>query len=155
MAGFAMSTVAVPNSKLRERFQTAHERVHFAEGGVLSHVAFEAAYKEGAVWLKELKLHLQKNYEALIKLLKRYEKLIRITPLEGTYLAWLDCRGMELKDKALRSWFIQEAKLGLNPGIAFGREGSGFMRLNFAVPSDTMAEIITRLEGALQRYDKN
>jgi len=59
------------------------------------------------------------------------------------------------EERKLREWFIKEVKLGLNPGIVFGREGSGFMRLNFAVPSDTMAEIIKRLEGALQRYDKN
>ncbi|QOP46208.1 PatB family C-S lyase [Sulfurimonas paralvinellae] len=155
MAGFAMSSVAVPDKELRERFREAHERVHFAQGAVLSHVAFETAYKEGALWLSELKNHLCENYNVLVSLAQRYEKLIRVTPLEGTYLAWLDCRGMGLGDRALREWFVKEANLGLNPGIAFGREGSGFMRLNFAVPSDTMVEIITRMEGALKRYDKN
>jgi len=155
MAGFAMSSVAVPNSSLREQFKKAYEKVHFAEGAVLSHAAFEAAYTEGWEWLEALKVHLRENYESLVALSRRYEKYIKVTPLAGTYLAWLDCRGMGFKERALREWFIKEVKLGLNPGIVFGREGSGFMRLNFAVPSDTMAEIIKRLEGALQRYDKN
>ena len=62
---------------------------------------------------------------------------------------------MGLKDKELREWFVKEAKLGLGVGLSFGREGSGFMRLNFAVPSDTMQEIIIRFEKALERYDKN
>ncbi|MEN4052872.1 MULTISPECIES: PatB family C-S lyase [Sulfurimonas] len=155
MAGFAMSSVAVPNKTLREQFYKAYEKVHFAQGSVLSHVAFESAYTEGKEWLRELKGHLYRNYQELEKMLQQYEGLIKITPIEGTYLAWLDCHGMWLRDKELREWFIQEAKLGLNAGLGFGREGSGFMRLNFAVPSDTMQEIITRLQKALERYDKD
>ena len=152
MAGFAMSSVAVPNVALREQFHKAYERVHFAQGAVLSHVAFEAAYREGEAWLEALLQHLQKNYAMLAELSRSYANLIKLTPIEGTYLAWLDCRGMALKDRELREWFVQEAKLGLNAGLSFGREGSGFMRLNFAVPSDTMQEIIKRLAGALSTY---
>ena len=155
MAGFTMSSVAVPNAALREQFHKAYERVHFTQGAVLSHVAFEAAYREGEAWLEALLQHLQKNYAMLAELSRGYANLIKLTPIEGTYLAWLDCRSMGLKDRELREWFVQEAKLGLNAGLSFGREGSGFMRLNFAVPSDTMQEIIKRLEDALERYDKN
>jgi cystathionine beta-lyase len=155
MAGFAISSVAIPNKQLRERFTKHYERVHFAQGSILSHVAFETAYREGSLWLDELKVHLYSNYKLLVKLSHRYSYLIKITPIEGTYLAWIDCRGMRMGDKALREWFIKEAKLGLNAGIAFGREGSGFMRLNFAVPSDTMLDIIERLQRALEAYDKD
>jgi cystathionine beta-lyase len=155
MAGFAMSSVAVPDATLRKQFGSAYERVHFAQGSVLSHIAFEAAYKEGDAWLEALKVHLYKNYSDLCVMLEKYSECIKVTPIEGTYLAWLDCRGMGLRDKELRSWFVKEAKLGLNAGIAFGREGSGFMRLNFAVPSDTMREIIDRLQKALENYVKD
>ena len=88
-------------------------------------------------------------------MLAKYDSLIQVTPIEATYLAWLDCRGMGMRDKELREWFINEAHLGLNAGLSFGREGSGYVRLNFAVPSDTMQEIITRLQKALEKYDKN
>ena len=154
MAGFAISTIIVSDQNLKKRFEKAYERVHFAQGSVLSHVAFEAAYREGGVWLQELKEHLFKNYELLRNLCEKYPEFIKITPIEATYLAWLDCRGMKLRDKMLREFFIQEAKLGLNAGISFGREGSGFMRLNFAVSSAKMLEIIKRLENALQNRRK-
>jgi len=155
MAGFAMSSVAVPDVNLRKEFALAYERVHFAQGSVLSHIAFETAYKKGDAWLEALKVHLYKNYSDLCVMLEKYSEFIKVTPIEGTYLAWLDCRGMGLRDKELRSWFVKEAKLGLNAGIAFGREGSGFMRLNFAVPSDTMRKIIDRLQKALDNYVKD
>jgi len=151
MAGFAMSSVAIQNKELKEQFKTAYDKVHFAQGSSLSHVAFETAYKEGKEWLEALKLHLYENYSMLEALAKKYPQFIRVTPIEATYLAWIDCRGMGLKDKELRNFFINEAKLGLNPGIGFGREGSGFMRLNFAVSSAKMLEVIKRFENALQR----
>jgi cystathionine beta-lyase len=62
---------------------------------------------------------------------------------------------MGLKDKALREFFIKEARLGLNAGLSFGREGSGFMRLNFALSSAKMSEVIKRLEKALKDKRKS
>lgn len=150
MAGFAMSSVAIPNKHLRDTFLEVYNRVHFAQGSVLSHVAFESAYSNGKRWLEDLKPHLQGNYKMLEELCSRYSTLIKLTPIEATYLAWLDCRGMNLRDKKLREFFVKEAKLGLNAGISFGKEGSGFMRLNFAVSRDKMSKIIEQLNSALE-----
>jgi cystathionine beta-lyase len=150
MAGFAMSSIVVQDEKLKKQFKKAYDRVHFAEGNVLSHVAFEAAYCEGAEWLETLKVHLYENYKMLEQLTLAYPKLIKITPIEGTYLAWLDCHGLGLRDKALREFFVKEAKLGLNAGISFGREGSGFMRLNFAISKSKMKGVIEKLDKALR-----
>jgi cystathionine beta-lyase len=71
---------------------------------------------------------------------------------QGTYLAWLDCREMGISDKALRRFFVEKARLGLSPGVTFGKEGKGFMRLNFAVTSDIMDEALRRLEKALENF---
>ena len=150
MAGFAMSSVAITNKELKQRFKKAYDKVHFAQGAILSHVAFESAYTHGEEWLQDLKTHLYSNYEMLRELTLKYPQLITITPIEATYLAWLDCRKMGLGDKALREFFVNEARLGLNAGLSFGREGSGFMRLNFALSSAKMSLIIKRLEKALR-----
>lgn len=152
MAGFAISSVAIPNKELRERFLKVYNRIHFANGSTLSHVAFEAAYKEGKIWLEELKIHLAKNFYMLKELSEKFPHLIKLTPIEATYLAWLDCRGLGLRDKELRDFFVHEAGLGLSAGISFGREGSGFMRLNFAISSAKMLQVIEKLQKALQEH---
>jgi cystathionine beta-lyase len=154
MAGFAISSVAVQNKELREKFLKVYNRIHFANGSTLSHVAFEAAYKEGKIWLEELKIHFAKNFYMLKELCENFPHLIKLTPIEGTYLAWLDCRGMGLKDKELRDFFVHEAGLGLSAGISFGREGSGFMRLNFALSSAKMSQLINKLENALKNFGR-
>ncbi|MFZ2891073.1 MAG: aminotransferase class I/II, partial [Sulfuricurvum sp.] len=74
---------------------------------------------------------------------------IQFRPPEATYLAWLDCRALRLGDRELREFFVQKAGLGLSPGLSFGKEGSGFMRLNFAVPTSVLGDALDRLEKAL------
>lgn len=155
MAGFAMSSVAIPNEELYKKFKKAYDRVHFAQGAVLSHVAFESAFLNGKEWIEELKVHLYKNFMELDTLCKRYDEFLKLTPIEGTYLGWIDCRGLGLKDKELREFFIKDAKLGLNAGLSFGREGSGYMRLNFAISSAKMSEVIKRLQNALEHKRKS
>jgi cystathionine beta-lyase len=155
MAGFAISTILIENEDLKTRFKKVYEKIHFAQGNVLSHVAFESAYTFGDKWLSELLVHLKKNYDSLKTLLDNYSEYIKLTPIEATYLAWLDCSGMKLNDKTLRKFFVQEAKLGLNSGISFGREGSKFMRLNFAVSSLIMSQVIKQLEKALEKFHMN
>ncbi len=149
MAGFSMSSVAIANQALRDKFLKVYKRVHFAQGSVLSHVAFEAAYKEAKPWLEDLKIHLMQNFTMLKAVCEQYPELIQVTPIEATYLAWLDCKGMKMSNRELRKFFIQDAKLGLNAGLSFGREGSGFMRLNFAVSHVKMMQVVNQLDDAL------
>lgn len=149
LAGLGISTVAICDAQKRARFDEVHEQIHFAQGTIFGHVGFETAYREGEGWLDALLVHLRRNAEKLFRVCR---KGIDFTMPQGTYLAWLDCRQMGFgSDRALRRFFIEEARLGLSPGISFGREGSGFMRLNFAVPTPTMDEAILRLTRALDR----
>jgi cystathionine beta-lyase len=150
LSGLSMSTVYIQNNLLKKRFYKVYKKYHFADGNVLSHVAFQEVYTNGQIWLKELKKHLYSNYIMLKKLSYKYQNLIKLTPIQATYLAWIDCSNMNMNDKQLKKWFIDEAKLGLNSGISFGKAGSLYMRLNFAVSKDKMLDIIKQLDTALK-----
>ena len=154
LASFAISTVAISNKLLREKYQKVYDKIHFAQGTALGHVAFENAYMYGDVWLCELKEHLQKNIVMLEEVCKKHNDKISFIAPQGTYLAWLDCSNMHLHERELRDFFVKEAKLGLSAGISFSKEGSGYMRLNFAVSTEIMKEAMARLELALQRLKR-
>ncbi|RUM66595.1 MAG: aminotransferase class I/II, partial [Sulfurimonas sp.] len=147
-----ISTAVIADAAMRERFEAEYRSIHFAEGTVFAHVAFEAAYSESEAWLDALLVHLKANQYKLQKMLQQHRHLITCTFPEGTYLAWLNCDKMALTDAQLRAFFIDDARLGLSPGLAFGKEGSRFMRLNFAVPSAVMDEALHRLDDALRSF---
>ncbi|MDD5052821.1 MAG: pyridoxal phosphate-dependent aminotransferase [Sulfuricurvum sp.] len=149
MAGFSISSVCIADEKVRKLYEDEAHRVHFGDGAALSHVAFETAYTEGGEWHKKLLAHLTANTQMIEKWISENPMIGWRAP-EATYLAWLDCRALGLGDRELREFFVHKAGLGLSPGLSFGKEGSGFMRLNFAVPTTVLEEALEKLSGALR-----
>ncbi len=154
LAGFAISTVAITNEILREKYKKVYNEIHFAQGTILGHVAFETAYMYGDSWLEVLKIHLKKNIVLLEDVCKKHNDKISFIAPEGTYLAWLDCSKMSLSDKELKEFFVKNAKLGLSNGVSFSKEGSAYMRLNFAVSSEIMEQAMQQLDFALERFQR-
>ncbi|MFF2094325.1 MalY/PatB family protein [Paenibacillus sp. NPDC058174] len=101
---------------------------HFAEA------AIAAAYTEGEEWLDGLLDYVKGNLDFAIDYLS--EHLPEVEPLrpEGTYLLWVDCRGLGIESRKLKKWMVEEAKLAFSLGSAFGTEGAGWLRMNLAAP---------------------
>lgn len=150
MAGFSISTVAIASEKLREQYRVQLHKVHYGDGAVLSHVAFEAAYTHGDIWHENLLNHLTTN-RAMIEQWCAVHPIIGFYKPQGTYLAWLNCRALKMGDRELRDFFVKEAGLGLSAGLGFGKEGSGYMRLNFAVATEVLQRALDQLANALKR----
>jgi cystathionine beta-lyase len=112
-------------------------------------VAQEAAYGKGEAWLEELLAYLRSNYDVLKHFLSERIPSIKVFPLEGTYLPWLDCRALGLDDTQLHDLFLKDAKLWLDDGTMFGTGGSGFMRLNIACPRSVLVRALEQLEKAV------
>ena len=74
---------------------------------------------------------------------------IVISPLEATYLVWLDLSFLGMDDKELNSFIVQKAGLGLNNGPMFGPGGEHHQRLNIATPSKVVEEGLGRLIRAI------
>jgi cystathionine beta-lyase len=147
MAGFSISTVCIASEYLRKKFELETKKVHWGDGALLSHVAFEAAYLQGGVWQDELMKHLRDNRQRLMEFFAPTP--IKMTTAEATYLAWLDCRALGMGDKQLREFFVQRCELGLSTGLSFGREGSGFMRLNFAISREALERALQKIQRGL------
>jgi cystathionine beta-lyase len=124
--------------------------LHVSASNPFSVTAFEAAYRDGGPWLDALMAYLETTRDEVMDRITHTLRGIHPVAPEGTYLMWLDCRGLGLDDSALRDFFIHEAGLGLNPGISFGTGGSGHMRLNLASPRPVIRAALDRLETALR-----
>jgi len=148
IAGFNTACAVIPDPALRARFEATVARLGLGTPNVFGLVAQEAAYARGEPWLAELLVYLRGNYERLRVALA--PSPIIVHPLEGTYLAWLDCGALMLDDAALKRFFIEKAGVWLDEGIKFGPEGSGFMRMNLACPRATLDAALDRIRDALE-----
>jgi len=150
IAGLKTAVTIISNRKLRELFHDALEAIHIADGNIFGIAALEAAYRYGGEWLDDLQNYLEENSNFLTQFIKNNIPGIRMIKPEGTYLAWLDCQELGLTQPELRDFFVQKAKVGLNDGLAFGRQGEGFMRLNFGCPRETLRDGLERIEKAVK-----
>ena len=149
--GLGLSGLIVPDPELRDALRKIFDSLHLANTNPFSIAAFEAAYRGGAAWLDSLLVYLRDNRDFVGDYLRMQLPGIRMIQLEGTYLLWLDCRGLRMNDAELRDFFVRQARVGMNPGIAFGQGGSGFMRLNIASPRHVIAAAMQRIANALQQ----
>lgn len=151
LAGLNTAYVVAPNAAIQARYAAMSAKASMAELNVFGSEAMIAAYNEGEAWLDALLLYLKENFNYLQSFIETEIPAVKVFPLEGTYLAWLDFRGLELGVQELDHLLVHEARVGLNEGHLFGREGEGFQRMNIACPRSLLAEGLTRLRDAIVR----
>jgi cystathionine beta-lyase len=151
LAGLQTSNMIIPNPDLRLRFLKILEKNGLFGIGVFGGVALEAAYRYGEDWLEQVLEYLEGNLHCLENYLDRQIPGIRLIPPEGTYLAWLDCRSLGLDQPELMQLMLKDARVHLEDGTVFGREGDGFLRMNIACPRSMLIEVLERIRGAIER----
>ncbi|OQD57570.1 cystathionine beta-lyase [Streptomyces phaeoluteigriseus] len=114
--------------------------------GVIAHTA---ALRDGAAWLDALLGGLDDNRRLLAALLADELPGVVHRPGEATYLAWLDCRALDLGDDPARV-FLERGRVALSPGPQFGTGGAGHVRLNLATSPEILAEAVRRMASALR-----
>ena len=73
---------------------------------------------------------------------------MRVIRPQASFLVWLDFRRLRLDHDALIDRIVNHARLALNDGAMFGRQGDGFMRMNVGCPRAVVAEAADRLARA-------
>lgn len=137
--GFAV----IPNRELRRKFRHA-ARGLVPHPNALGYTACRAAYEQGEEWRAELLDYLRGNREALGAFLAERLPMFSMSPVEATYLAWLDTRWLGPRNTAA---FFETAGVKLSDGAAF--QGQGFMRLNFGCPRAMLQEALERIQRAV------
>ncbi|MGN0372964.1 MAG: MalY/PatB family protein [Enterocloster sp.] len=111
-------------------------------------IAFYTAYEQCAYYADQMAAYVEKNRDLVEETLKDV-KGINVIHAEGTYLLWLDCRGLGMKQAELDKFFVETVKVGFNSGKGFGPEGEGFLRMNVACPRCTVEEALKRIVTAV------
>jgi cysteine-S-conjugate beta-lyase len=149
IAGLDCSFAIVQNTDLRKRFKGAHRGL-ISGINLFGWTAAVAAYREGREWLEQVLTYLHANRELLIRFVENELSPIKMSPLEGTYLAWLDCRGLNLQQSAY-DFFLKQAKVALSDGAIFGKAGEGFVRINIGCPRSLLSEALERMKSAMSK----
>ena len=144
IAGLQIANIIVENDKWRQRIDKAININEVCDVNPFGVIATIAAYNEGEEWLNQLLQYIHGNYLFFKDYCEEHLPQLPVAPLEGTYLAWMDCRSLGISSEELEEELMKEAKLWLNAGSMYGKEGEGFMRWNLACPRQLVKEGLER-----------
>jgi cystathionine beta-lyase len=149
IAGLRCAIAAFGSRELRDRFHSLPR--HILGGiGTLGIEATLAAWRHSDPWLGRALAHMEANRDHLAGFIRERWPAIRHFAPEATYLAWLDCRALDLGSEPAR-FFLRKGRVALSNGKLFGQPGEGFVRLNFATSRPILDEVLARMDDALAR----
>lgn len=150
LAGVGISNIIIKNEKLRKKFEIEQDRSSSHVFAALGYKACELAYNESEKWLDELILLIDKNQKLVHDFFNKNFVNLSAPLIEGTYLQWLDFKSLELSNEELKKFMNEKAKLYFSEGYTFGKNGSGFERINLAAPTWVIKGALDRLYSALK-----
>lgn len=144
LAGFQVANIFVPNAEIRKKIEAILQGLDMESLNCFAVEAFIAAYNESEDWLDEVNVYIHENYLFMKDFVESQMPDLHLVPLEGTYLAWLDCKVLNLTSQEMYEELKNEYHLWLNAGTMYGVEGEGFLRWNLACPRSILEEGLQR-----------
>ena len=134
MASLHQAEVIIPNEALRNQYTAYKAQVYHTDADVIAETAIAAAYThpEAEAWLTDVLAVIRENYDYLCNELLSVLPELRISPMDGTYLAWIDF-GAYVKTEYMHDVFEHQCRIAPSFGEWFGGESyATFVRLNLA-----------------------
>ena len=134
MASLHQAEVIIPNEVLRHQYNAYKAQVYHTDADVIAETAITAAYThpEAEAWLTDVLAVIRENYEYLCRELLSALPKLRISPMDGTYLAWIDFGAYVMADD-MHDVFENQCRIAPSFGEWFGGESyATFVRLNLA-----------------------
>ncbi|WEV41226.1 MalY/PatB family protein [Lactobacillus sp. ESL0681] len=154
VAALHAATVIIPNENLRNQISRGLNNDELTEPNLLAIPGSIAAYTKADEWLNGLKKQLTANYYLAEKFIMANIPEVKITSGQATYLMWLDVSAYTNDSQALADFIRRKTGLVVAAGAVYRGNGSNFLRLNFACPSQMLLDGLQRLQVSLTEFKK-
>ncbi len=144
LAGLQCACIYVPDLPMYEQVNRAinvHEVCDLNPFGIEAAIA---AYNECEDWIDELNQQIYSNYQLLDDFIAKYLPQLHLTPLEGTYLAWVNIKNTGMRAEQLCRQLSEKENVLFNPSEMYGV--SGYIRINLATSEEILLESLSRLQ---------
>jgi cystathionine beta-lyase len=101
-------------------------------------------------WFEQVMTDLQLNRERVARFIAAELPAIRHYSPDASYLAWLDCRELDLPISP-QQFFLEQARVALTDGTDFGTPGRGHVRLNFGTSPEILDQLLGRLAESVRK----
>ena len=153
LAGCQNAFVVLPDAKLRKEYDAFTKRIHIRDGNPFGYIAVEAAYRGGKAWLQQVQEIIWGNYVYLREQLAIHLPKACVTPLEGTYLMWVDFAAY-LQPEEMERFFEETCGIAVDYGAWFEGDGQSHIRINLATSRENVEKAFSSILQGLQAWGR-
>lgn len=149
-AGLQIANIICEDDEVRRRIDRVINIYEVCDVNPFGPVALKAAYNESEGWIDALNDYIYGNYQLLRSVFASDLPLVEVIRLEGTYLAWVDIRGLGMSSGAVTEKLLYNGHVFVSDGTLYGKDaGEGYIRINLACPRAVLKEGLNRIVRAL------
>lgn len=146
IAGLQIANITIADNAVRRRVDRRININETCDVNPFGIDALQAAYTpEGEEWLRQLMEYIHGNYQLLCSFLEQYLPQVRVTRMEGTYLAWVDCAAITPSSQNLSLLLRERAHVWFTPGTEYSPSGSSYLRINLACPRSLLTKALQQV----------
>lgn len=143
----------VADRQIIESVLAVHSRLvtcpaSFAQAGAIA--AIEGSLGEGDVPITELVHDYEQRRDAMVRALNAIPGVNCPTP-QGAYFTFPDFKHFAMPSTELCRYLLETGRVATTPGIAFGENGEGRLRLNYTCPVAEIEQGVTQIADALSK----
>jgi cystathionine beta-lyase len=153
LAGLEIANIIIPNEKIRKRFRENIIQAGIRNPTFFAVPALETAYTSCDDWFENVRDYIEGNIAFTKQFCKENLPKFKVIEPEGTYLLWIDVSEWSSKEKDLKHWILEEAKVSVSFGSYFGENYEGFIRLNVATPRAILNKGLQRISQIYKLYN--
>ena len=151
LASCQNSFVIIPDGTLRKKFDEFTEAIQISDGNSFGYIAVRAAYEEGRPWFEKAKEIIADNEACVRKAFSEALPLVEISPLEGTYLLWMNFSAY-LKPEEMKDFMQKTCGLAFDYGHWFGGDRfASFVRMNLAASPGSVKKAVDAITSNLPK----
>lgn len=155
MAGLQVATCILPSIEMKQAFDKTLAKIETKRNNAFSIHANQVAMTKCYDWYEQVLEYIGDNITYATEYIDEYIPGVRYTKPNSAYLLWMDFRGLNMSHEELKDFLVNEAKLALNDGTTFGKEGECFMRMNLGSPRIIIEKALKQLKDAVEKLELN
>ena len=153
IAGLQIANIVAPDEEMRARIDRAININEVCDVNPFGVIATIAAYNDSEDWMDQLVEYIEGNYRYMKDFCEKHLPGFPVMKLEGTYLAWMDCRRLGETSELIERQLEDEVRLKLNAGTMYGADGEGYMRWNLACPRALVKDGLERFQAFVGNFE--
>ncbi len=145
--GLGGSYLLIPNEETRVSFMRLLKyRDGVSSANIFGEISVIEGYRQANEWVDGLCSYLYNNMYLMKEFIEQELPSIHFMIPESTYLAWIDCTGLQKNNQDLKQALVEVGRVGIMSGEVYGEDRGVFLRMNVGCPQSKVMEGLERLK---------